>query len=121
MIKIFQSSNGNNQYTEQSNILSKCNSVKEQGYSNLCSNLLFSAISFNIPALQFPNKIINNPYFLCLYPINFLRLSNQYTVNQSVQHCFVKFCNSSITPDFPHEHLHISLRSMRAFAIQPAK
>lgn len=51
--------------------------------------------------LQFPNKIINNPYFLCIYPIYFLRLSNQDTVNQPIQHCFIKFRNSGITPDFP--------------------
>lgn len=55
--------------------------------------------------LQFSDKIINNPHFLCLYPINFLRLSNQYAVNQSVQYRFVKFRNSSVTPDFLHEHL----------------
>ncbi len=50
--------------------------------------------------LQFSNKIINNPYFLCLYPINLLRLSNQYAVDQSVQHYFVKFRNSGIPFDF---------------------
>ena len=59
--------------------------IKAETLSNLCSHdYYFNCITPCSIALQFPNKIIYNPYFLCLYPVNFLRLSNQYAVNQSV-------------------------------------
>ena len=46
--------------------------------------------------LQFSNKVINNPCFLCHYPVNFFRLFNQYAVNQSVSSVSSSYVCSSL-------------------------
>ena len=53
----------------------------------------------NFKSSEFSNKIINNPDFLRLLPINFLDLSHQNPANQAIQHRFIQLLNGSILPN----------------------